>query len=467
MVVFAVLIVVAALLHTGFLVLLPRPPLMVPDSATYLEWWPIRTVGYPAFLSLMGLVDPDHRSLPFVQVAAFAVAVAAMMATVNRFSPRPWLWILCGTAILANPYLWRYSQSIMAESFYVSLSMFAFAALTCAIPRRPGGLAWLATGGLLLGLAILVRPVGYALLGALLVLLLAWGRRLPAAATAALAPLFACLLLASAWNLHKAGVFATQAFGGISILAQVAYLIEPGHVTGRYAPVADELSRELAPVRERLSDPATGWREHYWLFAEGYNPALWHWAAPLLTRTVDPSGTAGDAAYAPLNRAAWDIAGQTILGAPARFLRHAAIQFYALWTLPVVTDQATAERLGGLRCAPDVAPVLCAEYQTELPARVVPWPIAWLKDVGFSVLLVASLLVILAALIDRMRHPLLLLVAGAALFVNANHALVALFEPGLPRYAMATWPFLMLFGAGLVALVLDRWRPPTGARTDR
>ena len=86
-----------------------------------------------------------------------------------------------------------------------------------ALRRRPAGLSWLFAASVILGAAILVRPVGYALLGVAPLIGLVWHGRRWAAVGAATLPAIAMLLAVSSWNLVNKGYFATQLFDGYNI----------------------------------------------------------------------------------------------------------------------------------------------------------------------------------------------------------------------------------------------------------
>ena len=87
----------------------------------------------------------------------------------------------------------------------------------------------------------------------------------------------------------------------------------------------------------------------------------------------------------------------------------------------------------------------------KIPGFAVP-----LKDGLLFCLMALSFLLVIAVAIRPAASPLLVFTAVAALCVNANHLLVALVMPALPRYAMAMWPGLLAMIAAFAAWVLRR-----------
>jgi hypothetical protein len=239
-------------------------------------------------------------------------------------------------------------------------------------------LSWLFAASVILGAAILVRPVGYALLGVAPLIGLVWHGRRWAAVGAATLPAIAMLLAVSSWNLVNKGYFATQLFDGYYI--------------GKY----DYTLPAISPVD--LSMDVT---------------------------------TSSPVAVAKQNNAwARSKVVAIIRQHPTDYIYHVLTNFAALWTLPDVSS---------------------AEVAFKIPGFAVP-----LKDGLLFFFMALSFLLVIAVAIRPAASPLLVFTAVAALCVNANHLLVALVMPALPRYAMAMWPGLLAMIAAFAAWVLRR-----------
>jgi hypothetical protein len=214
--VWLIVALIGVALMGGLTVVATPPPMMTPDSPTYLNWSVIRTPGYPLFLSAVRIIDPELGHLPYVQMAILIASTAFLAQAAARLGGPWWLWPLMGAGILGNPFIWRYSWEILTESLFISLFMIFFGCVAMALQRRPA-LIWLfATSGIL-GAAILVRPAGYALLGVAPLIGLLWTGRRWTAVGAATIPAIAILLVVSGWNLATKGYFGTQIFAGYNI----------------------------------------------------------------------------------------------------------------------------------------------------------------------------------------------------------------------------------------------------------
>jgi hypothetical protein len=283
-----------------------------------------------------------------------------------------------GVGILGNPFIWRYAWKIVTDSLFITIVMVFLGCIAMALRRRPAGLSWLFAASVILGAAILVRPVGYALLGVAPLIGLVWHGRRWAAVGAATLPAIAMLLAVSSWNLVNKGYFATQLFDGYNL--------------GKY----DHTLPAISPVD--LSMDVT---------------------------------TSSPVAVAKQNNArAWSIVVATIRHHPTDYIYRVLTNFAALWTLPDVSS---------------------AEVAFKIPGFAVP-----LKDGLLFFFMALSFLLVIAVAIRPAASPLLVFTAVAALCVNANHLLVALLEPALPRYAMAMWPELLAMIATFTAWVLRR-----------
>ena len=352
------------------------PSMMDPDSPSYLSWSVIRTPGYPVFLSVVRIFDPELGHLPYFQMALLVAAGAFLAQAAARLGGPWWIWLLMGAGILGNPFIWRYAWQIWADSLFITLVMVFLGCIAMALRRRPAGLSWLFAASVILGTAILVRPVGYALLGVAPLIGLVWHGRRWAAVGAATLPAIAMLLAVSSWNLVNKGYFATQLFDGY-------YIGKHDHKLPAISPV--NLSMDVTTVE----------------VARQKNALLWSTVVA------------------------------TIRHHPTDYIYHVLANFAALWTLPDVSS-AEAARI-------------------KIPGFAV-----LLKDGLLFCLMALSFLLVIAVAIRPAASPLLVFTAVAALCVNANHLLVALVAPALPRYAMAMWPGLLAMIAAFAAWVLRR-----------
>jgi hypothetical protein len=245
----------------GLTVVGTPPPMMTPDSPTYLNWSVIRTPGYPFFLSVVRIIDPELGHLPYVQMAILIASSAFLAQAAARLGGPWWIWPLMSAGILGNPFIWRYSWEILTESLFISLFMIFLGCVAMALQRRPA-LLWLFAASGILGAAILARPAGYALLGVAPLIGLLWTGRRWTAVGAATIPAIAILLAVSSWNLATKGYFGTQIFAGYNIgkydhtpdTSPINFDIEAPSIALAKQNNAYSTSSAIATIRHRPAD---------------------------------------------------------------------------------------------------------------------------------------------------------------------------------------------------------------------
>ena len=204
-------------------------PFMTPDSASYIDWAPQRTPGYPLFLSLVRLFSPDYSLLP---VAQYIILIGAVVMLCNAFSVLLRSYgagLLLALAIFGNVFLMRYPASVMTDSLFLSFLLAFFAILLQQI--RDPRVVSLAAAGLLLGVAAMVRPAGYAFIAALPVTIILWPTRRLARTGLLLVAAIAPILVACLGNYLVRGYFAAQLFGEGNMLESISILM-PRSVPG-------------------------------------------------------------------------------------------------------------------------------------------------------------------------------------------------------------------------------------------
>ncbi len=250
-----------------FVVSFPTPDLMQADSPSYLAFSPKRTLGFPAFLVIVGHFDSSYRFLPFLQMSILILSAGALIEACNRLYPAAVTWLLTGLIVLINPFLWRYTMMLLTESIYASICMLIVAGFFMALRSRPRGAGWLVTSGILIGAAISIRPAAYAMLVAACIGTLFWKTRIVRSLISLAAPAFACVFALSLFNWAQNGVFGTQLAGGNEVIGSVALLIPPD-LPGDDHEVAARIAADLKPISSRLPNSIREVRDYYWITYE-------------------------------------------------------------------------------------------------------------------------------------------------------------------------------------------------------
>src|SRR5437764_1242128 len=128
---------------------------MTPDSDSYLNFYPVRSAGYPAFLKVFGV-----QGAVLVQPALFALALGFFAIETLRLTSSLVVPITLCALMVLNPEINKLHLMIMTESIFLTLLVVFLAGLV-RLARRPD-LSAAALISIAAGLAATVRPTGYA-----------------------------------------------------------------------------------------------------------------------------------------------------------------------------------------------------------------------------------------------------------------------------------------------------------------
>jgi hypothetical protein len=425
-------------------------PIFQSDSASYIEWSPDRTPGYPFFISLVAAISPDYRILPVVQYTLLIAAAILLCDALASLLQSFWSGIALGLAIFVNLPLMRHPTGIMADSLFMTF-IWAHAALVLYAARR-GHWIWIALGGLTLSAAILVRPVGYAFLLALPWIVVLYRekrfRRGAIFATAALTP----ILLVCFGNLLARGYFGTQMLGGKNTLVSMEFLLPP-KVSGFDPAVTLRAYEALAPLRQGV-ETAQGWERR--TLAQYLTSSYEKLGVNVAVETVDadpakwitPSPYWHDIA---VDRLCDRLARTIILAEPLRFAGKVAHEFYGAWFLSAITTEANfvavANGFGefGRQNIEELGAVV----------KVVPLWAYLFKFVFFGAIMLSSLVLIGASVF--WPSPALRGLAYTSASVHSYLLLIAGVGSAVPRYLAAIWPLQCAILIGAAAIAAGYW----------
>ena len=148
------------------LIVPPYTPLIEPDSSDYIQFTPVRTALYPAFLAICRALGLGLVEITWVQLAIFCAALAYLLTTLLRAAFPRWLLVIFVAMLAGNVLFSSFHRSILTESLYFSLS--AVIAGLWINYFKSAHLNYLLAIGLVLGVMIGVRPAGLGILPMLL-----------------------------------------------------------------------------------------------------------------------------------------------------------------------------------------------------------------------------------------------------------------------------------------------------------
>jgi hypothetical protein len=424
------------------------------DSQSYLDFEPHRSIGYPALIAGLrwAFVDWD-AALFWVQISSLLAAMAVLAHFAGRLLEDRLAALVALAFMAGNASLLGYGVSMLAETPFAALLCLHLAALLAAVKS----FSWRAVvaAGLALGLAILMRPIGYAFAAALPALLLTLPKRRAAGALAAVAAMAIPLLGAATLNQVRHGFFGTQDIGGYSLLGHTAHLIAadmptrfgdlPARIAHRTAPMAAEIARQDFPHGQ--------WRTTM----NVYNPVLYNAVLPEI------AAWRAEHVDAPaMSEMAGALAREAIRHDPFGYARNVASHYYGLWLLSFLPQGPIASRAAACHAADEAAPIAPLRKEAALASRDKATPV----DAFWAVATLAQFPAIGAALVACwLAIPLWFGAAGrsvaqraaiqTALAINAYFLLFATTQVALPRYATVVEPYLVVL---LVLLAAPKTR---------
>src|SRR6185436_10373289 len=328
-----------------------REPWFTPDSEKYVSFSPVIPHGYPFLLAAYRSIAPDYAYLPLVQFLFFGCAVVLLcLAVARRLDSVIAGAILLGLTLLYSAELEAFQ--VMSDPPYAALVTLAVASIVSFMVWRRSAL--LIGASWLLAFAIMVRPIGYALVPAYVAAVLAaTGYRTRRALTV----LVLCLLpfpivyaAACTSNFVHNGQFRVGSWGGVSLLGKGLVLARPQGASGPLGDI-DWIAAYGSQARdgiERIDHPllrASVQRVYYeYLRWFVFFPALD--AQSPVWRSADATRKAAIAT---------ELAMEYIRDDPVGYLRLAAHDYASLWLASRVitsrekmTQEAELESIGAL-----------------------------------------------------------------------------------------------------------------------
>lgn len=308
----------------------------------------------------------------------------------------------------------------------------------------------MALASLVAGLAVLIRPAGYALLASLpVVSWWSWRGALPArqAVFAAVIPCLAALGFGMAAYHAQYGLWRTQSVAGSTLFGKAAASVDVTRRTGDPGTLG-WIAAAVAPDRAVIDRAPTSF-DRFRLLLPYYD--IWRWRRLYEALLAQPGAPRDDPVA--LDRTMFRLSLDVIASAPIAYLGDVALNYAALWWLP---DAMTHQQLARFRAF--LASLGPLPELGQYPAwhREHNDVEIWVLH-GFMMVALASSLwwawrLAVSAFTRNLAAPLARLGFLAGLLVHATFLLTAAVTGGIPRYAWAMWPALsILFVSGLLA----------------
>jgi hypothetical protein len=463
-----VFVLACALLYAVVvLVVPPYVALIEPDSPTYFNLQPNRTVLYPLFLLICKKLGLDFVQVTWVQLGIFCLALVYLLSVLRR-SGFPRLLLAALVAVLAANLLFSsFHRSIVTESLYFSLAVFATGLWIEYFGS--GNARYLLIAGVLLGLMMGVRPVAMALVPMQIVAVLI--RRPERVARWVLIVLAVLTVGIGAGGerllyrvIHDGPPRSTAP---LLLMGKAAMLIEPGmKFSGPHAEALQRVSTALYARFKLLRDaldnaPTVAVRLHFAAAYEGEaQDALFF---------QDELNEAAARAQVTTDELRSELGRQVILQNLWGYLKLTAFTEVGQWSVAAQHFPPTAKAITAYAAA---NPAIF--YSDRIPEEMLhpsPWRVAWVVYPGFLIAGAATLMLALMLPVLLIWRNLWVTRAGfflgVAVFFSAMAHIYTLFislaNVWTPRFLMAVFPQLEVIALCVLLALASWWRARTNS----
>ena len=348
-----------------FLVKFRVVPILQGDSGTYLANALVRTPGYPLLLDAFDGLIGNWALFPALQLnlllAAYVLMGYALARIVGGYLPG--ILFLCCMLQFELPL--AYAPQVLTEAPFAALFTIHVAVVGLLLERfsRPRALG----AGLVLMLAVAVKPTGMALLGPAALSLLFLRPHRMAGAILLLGPTVLFHLGASSYNYANYGIFAPSSVGGAAIYGHVAANVRADPESA-YPELSARLEERLRPVLARRPSSFDSVDHYIRHTKDEFATFLWRVSWPEILAFVRAQEGFADApgreVRAEASQIAAVLAREAIRRAPAEYAYHVGAHFYGMWRLALRQVELARDLADNLRRIP-VARHALAEGQID------------------------------------------------------------------------------------------------------
>jgi hypothetical protein len=414
----------------------PPGPITTPDSAGYLDFLPIHTLGYPVFLKVLGA-----SGAIVAQPLLFAAALACLGLETLRLTSSLTLSAATIVAVMLTPELRIYHASILTESLFVSgLLMFLASTIRFVrVPSPPNA----TRAAVVAGLAATVRRTGLVFLPVLSIMVLMQWRRLPQRRWPIVAQAIVPMLLILSGERLAARAIHGEHVGsllGVHLFAKAAMIDAPPAPRTSADPERSRLENQLevqyAPMRDLIDRAPRAARSVLTIY---YESCLQARCLQELRGSM------------PLSEPRWNdllttVGFERISRAPLRFAALTATHYGSLWTVSKQHHPNTAPLLNAFIASNRPLPLERAAFALDRSENLEFRSIEPVRFIQPIVILVGwltgccAVLGMAAAASRRLPPPALSVAFLAALTAHAGLLLTALLAAGISRFMVSLWP---------------------------
>lgn len=441
------------------LVVPPYTPLIEPDSTGYIQFVPLRSAFYPAFLYLGRAAGLNLVQITWVQLAIFGAALAYLLCALRKIDVPRTLLAAFVVLLAANVLFSSFHRSILTESLYFSGTAFLLGLWLDYF--RTGRIGFLVVAGLVLGLMIGVRPAGIGVVP--MHLFVVWLRRPQAMSKWLLLALTIVPVFVGAGSerlLYRAvhGDKSESTTPNL-LIGMAAMLVQPNMTfTGPRAATLTQLSARLyetyGPTQKYLAEaPTLPVRAQ--LSAAYEALSQFQALAPELVEAAKKENTTPDALRSELGQ---QIIPQNIPG----YLRLMLLNYFGQWSIAAQNFPPTARALAAYADAnPAIAfnGGLSQQFLHPPPTKVglLVYPAFLIAGaVTFVLSFVFLLFLARPALLNTAEGFYLGIAAFMSIMCHGYTLFISLINEWTPRFLMAVVPQIEIVALCLLMIILYR-----------
>lgn len=441
------------------LVVPPYTRLIEPDSTGYIEFVPLRSAFYPAFLYLCRAGGLSLVQTTWVQLAIFGAALAYLLCALRKIDVPRYLLAAFVVLLAANVLFSSFHRSILTESLYFSGTATLLGLWLDYF--RTGHIRFLVVAGLVLGLMIGVRPAGIGVVP--MHLFVVWLRRPQAMSMwlLVIVTIVPVIMGAGSERLLYRAVHGdkSESTAPNLLIGMAAMLVQPNMTfTGPHAQTLTQLSARLyetyGPTQKYLADaPTIPVRAQ--LSAAYEALSQFQALASELVEAAKTESTTPDALRTELGK---QIIAQNISG----YVQLMLLNYFGQWSIAAQNFPPTARALAAYAGAnPAISFNGGLSYQflhppaTKVGLLVYP---AFLIAGAVTFVLSFVFLLFLArpALLNTGEGFYLGIAAFMSIMCHGYTLFVSLVNEWTPRFLMAVVPQIEIVALCLVLIILHR-----------
>ncbi len=439
------------LMATVYLFVFSNTPLFQPDSSDYINFSPMRPIGYPLFLWILKTLTGSYGLVPYLQLSLYFSAAFYCALNFYRLSQSLLLSAALIFGISLNVAFIKLSSSILTDvlggGFLLLFLGMVFSFLHRADFKKIYGL-WV-----IIGLACLIRPVFYCLIGALPFLcFMKWSFFRENILQRILLPSTTFLLLLGLGSFGQYinhGFFKTESFLGNNLIGKTGLIADP-KILSNHPSIMHSFGKKSAEIRKIL-DKAPSLRIRYLLSVPYYDNVRFSFIPTLI-----PSENSDTFSK--------NIALEVIRERPYAYITDAFMNYCALWQLwdfysfeegkefgSLLHTIASEEPLQAMYGKSSIRAETNQKFGNSLIVKSVRGALA----LAFILSLSFPLTFLIYYINGKPLSPVVLGGAVTGVAIQSGYTLTSLLQAGIARYALLFWPCVIILLTIFLKLVLN------------